>query len=52
MCAWVMKKVTLNFDPDLRENSAKGMETQVKMGERIGKLKYVTEVATGVPSKS
>ena len=32
----LMKKDTVDFDTDLLENSQKEMETQVKMGERIG----------------
>lgn len=32
------EKGAMQFDPDLVENAAKGLETYVKMGEHIGKL--------------
>ncbi len=34
----LFKKGTLKIDNDLLENTAKGLETQVKMGEKIGQL--------------
>ncbi|MGL6132275.1 MAG: phosphatidylserine decarboxylase, partial [Fusobacteriaceae bacterium] len=38
-CVLLFEKDKINFDKDILENSKKGIETKVYMGEKIGESK-------------